>query len=387
MENAKGKFPLDFSTYQAVYPDDFVFCFFDVDETPRTVGLSSITGMITGAYTVLYTKDINKIYLYYFYLCLDDKKGLRPLYRGLRKTVPFDSFMASRIPVPSPEEQQQIARYLDWKTCKINKFIERKKKFWLLLKEQTEFLAYGEKDNSCIKTCADWKSLFPEHWEFKKARRIFSESVIKNTKGKELLAVTQDRGILLKSMCTQKYVSPAGSYAALKLVKKDNFVISLRSFQGGIEFSEYEGIVSPAYTVMMLKREYSDNRLLIFYRVLFKSSNFIRLLNTIISGVRDGKSISFSDFSELEIPLPPLSELGEILVSFQEYMKIKKLAGREIELIQEYRARLVSDVVTGKVDVRSVEIPKFSFRQMLEWEFDKRLEGVEDMIEEEGIVE
>lgn len=113
LENAKGKFPADFSTYQTVYPNDFVFCFFDVDETPRTVGFSTLSGMITGAYTVLSTKGINQKYLYYYYLCIDNKKGLRPLYKGLRKTVPFDAFMASKLPVPTEVEQQQISRYLD----------------------------------------------------------------------------------------------------------------------------------------------------------------------------------------------------------------------------------------------------------------------------------
>ncbi|MEE4355478.1 MAG: restriction endonuclease subunit S, partial [Desulfococcaceae bacterium] len=140
LENARGKFPADFSTYQAVYPDDLVFCFFDVDETPRTVGLSSLAGMITGAYTVLTVtlRGINRKYLYYYYLNIDNQKGLRPIYRGLRKTVPFDSFMASRMPVPPLPEQQQIARFLDWKTSKISKFIRVKKKLIALLKEQKQ---------------------------------------------------------------------------------------------------------------------------------------------------------------------------------------------------------------------------------------------------------
>ncbi|MEW8420057.1 MAG: restriction endonuclease subunit S [Candidatus Thiodiazotropha endolucinida] len=218
---------------------------------------------------------------------------------------------------------------------------------------------YGGKDNSHIDGFRGWPTLFPSHWTFQKGKRIFSEISKKNNNGKELLAVTQDRGVILKKLCSQNYVSPAGSLAGLKLVQQNDFVISLRSFQGGIEFSEHEGIVSPAYTVMALKDDYSDERFLIFYRVLFKSKNFIKLLNTVISGIRDGKNISFSDFSELEIPVPPIEELDDILKAFRDYEKVRKITEREIELIQEYRTRLVSDVVTGEVDVRSVEIPDF----------------------------
>src|SRR5690606_35880115 len=82
MENPEGKFPAEFDTYQEVKKDDFIFCLFDVEETPRTVGLSDFDGMITGAYTVFDTQPTAaKKFLYYFYLNLDEKKRLKFLYR------------------------------------------------------------------------------------------------------------------------------------------------------------------------------------------------------------------------------------------------------------------------------------------------------------------
>ena len=88
MENPQGKFPAEFDTYQEVNSGDFVFCLFDVEETPRCVGLSDFEGMITGAYTVMQVSSkFDKRFLYYFYLNLDKDKRLRPLYTGLRNTI------------------------------------------------------------------------------------------------------------------------------------------------------------------------------------------------------------------------------------------------------------------------------------------------------------
>ncbi|MDM1350693.1 restriction endonuclease subunit S [Myroides marinus] len=122
MENPEGKFPAEFDTYQEVKKGDFVFCLFDVEETPRTVGLSNFDGMITGAYTVMTVNSIiNKKFLYYYYLSLDEKKKLKYLYKGLRNTIPKDSFFSLKTILPSDEEQSQIVSYLEEIEEKISK--------------------------------------------------------------------------------------------------------------------------------------------------------------------------------------------------------------------------------------------------------------------------
>lgn len=113
MENPEGKFPAEFDTYQKVRAGDFVFCLFDVEETPRAVGLSSHDGMITGAYTVFGADSaVSKEFLYLFYLNLDSRKMLRPLYRGLRNTIPKDAFLSFKTPLPSLREQKEIVRFV-----------------------------------------------------------------------------------------------------------------------------------------------------------------------------------------------------------------------------------------------------------------------------------
>ena len=108
ISSGKGKFPSDFSTYQVVEPSDMVFCLFDVDETPRTVGLSDNTGMITGAYTVFQPHDALPEYLLLYFTVIDNKKGFKPIYSGLRKVIGKDTFARQTMFLPSIEEQKEI---------------------------------------------------------------------------------------------------------------------------------------------------------------------------------------------------------------------------------------------------------------------------------------
>ena len=130
MENPTGKFPSSFDSYQEVNKGDFVFCLFDNEETPRTVGLSEFYGMITGAYDVFGCNKpgILPQFLLYYYLTIDDSKLMRPLYKGLRKTIPFDSFMRYRIPLPPLSEQEKIVSYLDSKTLIINSYVAERER-------------------------------------------------------------------------------------------------------------------------------------------------------------------------------------------------------------------------------------------------------------------
>ena len=123
IESGKGKFPKDFDTYQIVKPNELVFCLFDIDETPRTVGLVETKGMLTGAYTAfkVYTELANPEYIYNYYLCVDNIKALKPYYSGLRKTVRADKFQQIYMPLPPLDEQQAIVAYIEEKCQKIDK--------------------------------------------------------------------------------------------------------------------------------------------------------------------------------------------------------------------------------------------------------------------------
>ena len=126
VDNGGGKFSADMGTSQEVRVGDLVFCFFDVPETPRTVGLSDHDGMITGAYTVFECQGpVIARYFDLFYRAMDDRKLLSPLYSGLRNTIPPARFLGAKSPVPPLSEQAAIARYLDDETANIDFAIDR----------------------------------------------------------------------------------------------------------------------------------------------------------------------------------------------------------------------------------------------------------------------
>lgn len=126
MENPEGKFPAEFNTYQEVRPADLVFCLFDVDETPRTVGLSTLHGMITGAYTVFecIVPSIAR-FLYYFYLAVDHQKSLKPFYTGLRKVVQKSTFLGIKVAVPPKSEIEPILTLLEKEVGSVDAGIAR----------------------------------------------------------------------------------------------------------------------------------------------------------------------------------------------------------------------------------------------------------------------
>ncbi len=142
IESGKGKFPKDFDDYQIVKHKELVFCLFDIDETPRTVGLVDVEGMITGAYTALKVDENIALpeYIYNYYLCVDEIKGLKPYYSGLRKTVRPDKFLQLYIPLPPLAEQRAIVEYIDRKCGNINSLISELEAEIAYLKEYKQRL-------------------------------------------------------------------------------------------------------------------------------------------------------------------------------------------------------------------------------------------------------
>ena len=177
MENPEGKFPAEFDSYQPVKTGDFIFCLFDVEETPRTVGISPFDGMITGAYTVFKASpEINHEYLHYLYYSLDKHKTLKFLYRGLRNTIPKENFYAFKSILPPKAEQDKIVNFLDKKIKHIDDAVAIKERQIELLKEHKQIIIQnavtkGLNPNTPMKDSGvEWIGDIPEHWGVKKMR-------------------------------------------------------------------------------------------------------------------------------------------------------------------------------------------------------------------------
>lgn len=219
---------------------------------------------------------------------------------------------------------------------------------WNTAIEKTERLiaAKEKRYSSFIRTLIDDKC---GSWEHIRADKIFKSVPEKGHGEAELLSVTQDRGVIPRTMLEGRVMSPEGGTESYKLIKVGDFAISLRSFQGGIEYSRYQGLISPAYTVLRPKVELHDE----FYRHFFKSYLFIeKYLSIAVIGIRDGKQISIPDFMTVKIPLPPLDQQKQIASVLNTTRQEIDLLKKQAEAFRKQKRGLMQKLLTGQWRVR-----------------------------------
>lgn len=196
-----------------------------------------------------------------------------------------------------------------------------------------------------------WIGEIPEGWRVEKGKSIFFQSKDKGNTKLTLLSATQKNGMQPQHLLNGVVqVKEDADLQTFKTVHKDDYVISLRSFQGGFEMSEYEGVCSPAYTVFR-PREIINKR---YYKYLFKTQPFIDKINSFYQGIREGKSIHFEEFSMMDIPIPPLSEqkaIAEFLDrKCEEIDEMVALQGKIIEELKAYKQSIITEAVTKGLD-------------------------------------
>lgn len=192
----------------------------------------------------------------------------------------------------------------------------------------------------------EWLGQIPSSWNTLRIKHVLKEVSEKGYPNEQLLSATQDEGVVPRDSREQRVVMPIGALQTFKLVQNDDFVISLRSFQGGIEHSAYRGLVSPAYTVLRRTRDIEAG----FLKYLMKSSLFISELNVSVTGIRQGKNIDFKELSYSLIPIPSKSE-QERIVAFLDQKTAEIDAAIEkkqrlIELLKEQKSILINQAVT-----------------------------------------
>lgn len=178
--------------------------------------------------------------------------------------------------------------------------------------------------------------IMPVDWDGTiQAKKLFKKHTDKKHDGDlEILAATQERGIVPRSQIGIDIQCSDEGVKGYKKVSKGDFVISLRSFQGGIEYSEYTGIISPAYTVLKPIKDISTG----FYRNYFKTDTFIKRLNGAVYGIRDGKQIGYRDFGDMYVHCPPLAEqerIAEILIQCDRVIELKEQKLDELKQLKK----------------------------------------------------
>lgn len=185
---------------------------------------------------------------------------------------------------------------------------------------------------------------FGGEWRKLGAGETFKSFSEKGFDNEDLLSATQDRGMIPRTMLEGRVTMPTTGTQGFKLVEKGDFVISLRSFQGGLEYSYYRGLVSPAYTVLKPKKPINEE----FYKQYFKSYDFIGYLSIAVIGIRDGKQISYDDFCTVKIPYPSIKEQVAIAQVLQGADKEISLLKIKREKLKEQKKGLMQQLLTGK---------------------------------------
>lgn len=361
MVNPKGKFPAQFNTYKVVKPDDFVFCLFDIDETPRGVGLSPLKGMITGAYDIFSpTPRINPRFLYHYYLFVDEGKLMKPLYTGLRKTIQRGVFASLKAPLPPPDEQAAIVRFLDHANRKIDGFIRAKRKLIGLLNEQKQAIIHravtrGLNPEAPLKSSGiPWLGDIPKHWEAPRIKTVLLERDARSHEGSEvLLSLTRNRGLIARSDMTDK-IHSARTLVGYKLYSPGEIVMNrMQAWSGMFGTGPISGMVSPDYAVYKILGGNDSTFLL----ARLKASDLVSQFAIESKGIGTGFNRLYNDrLGAIPISLSPPDE-QRVIAKWIE-INTSKLSSaiarteREIALMQEYRTRLTADIVTGKLDVR-----------------------------------
>lgn len=326
-----GKFYFDSSSivYSKIRPNLNKVC------APDFEGICS-----ADCYSISVKDGIHKAYLLNFMLSREfyRRAVASSMRTGMPKINQDDlNLIALAIP-PGFNEQQKIAAILTTQ----DRVIELKEKLLAEKQRQKKYLMQQ------LLTGKKRLPGFNGEWKCPRAKEIFLSVSNKNHNGNlEVLSATQDKGIVQRDQIDIDIKYDKSSLSNYKKVEAGNFVISLRSFQGGIEYSAFTGLVSPAYTVLQAKTVISAE----FYKQFFKSENYINRLNGAVYGIRDGKQISYEDFGRLQIPSPAYEEQTAIAEVLSTADREIDLLRQDIEQERQKKKALMQLLLTGIVRV------------------------------------
>lgn len=366
----KSKEKLD--DYHLAYPNDLVVNSMNV--VIGSVGVSRYFGAISPVYYALFPRGTANIRYYEYIFKLptfeETLKGLGNGILEIRKRIPMSRLNDVPLPVPPREEQDQIVHFLDWKVSLINKLITAKRKQIKLLNEReavyiSRIVLSGMNSSVKKKDCGvKWIGEIPDHWETMRCKYLFRERDERSEEGKEQhLSMSQKYGLVPDSQLDERRML-SESYKGGKLCYEDDLVLNrLKAHLGVFALAPQLGVVSPDYTVLMPNK----SRIIPAYaETVLKSIRCRGELRIRVRGIVEGFwRLYTDDFNTIILPVPPLKEQEIIMCQIAEYKQKTKafcdILSQEIAVLQELKTSIISDVVTGKIDVRNVEIPEFVF--------------------------
>lgn len=325
------------------------------------IALSEIDVVVSAGYIVIKeSQPIDKGYFKYL-LHRYDVAYMKLLGSGVRQTISFNHIANSLLLYPPLEEQSLIANFLDKKNTQIDEAIAIKEQQIALLKERKQIIiqkavTQGLDPNVPMKDSGvDWIGKIPAHWEVRRSKFLFAQRKERAWKDDVQLSATQAYGVIpqdqYEELTGKRVVKIQFHLDKRKHVEKDDFVISMRSFQGGLERAWARGCIRSSYVVLRALEAIDPA----FYGYLLKLSAYIAALQQTASFIRDGQDLNFDNFSQVDLFIPPIDEQCEIAKYISTFMDSSDegivLLQRQIEKLKEYKTTLINSAVTGKIKV------------------------------------
>lgn len=285
-------------------------------------------------------------------------------------TTRFSEMKNILLPVPPREEQDQIVRFLDWKVSAINRLINIKRKEIRAIDAMkrsvvSDAVTHGLDTTVSMKySGVRWLGNIPVHWSIIKLRQILHPVSVKNHPELPLLSVVREQGIIVRDAKDKEanHNFIPDDLSNYKVVKSGQFVMNkMKAWQGSYGISDFTGIVSPAYFIFDVS--FSN---LEYFHYAIRSKVYVNFFAQASDGIRVGQwDLKMEKMKEIPFIVPPADEQ----IAITEHIKttilryeaaIEKLSS-EIRTLEELKTSLISDVVTGKIDVRDIDIPEYEF--------------------------
>lgn len=364
----------DFTAYKLAYPNDIVINSMNI--LSGSVGLSKYFGCVSPVYYMLRPFNDNFDVRYFNYIFQTKvfqlslfglgngiliKESGNGKFNTIRMRIPMEKFGNLLIPVPNEKEQIKISNYLDTQCSEIDATAEDIQKEISLLEDYkksviTEAVTKGLNPDAEMKDSGvKWLPKIPKHWKVIPSKYLFANSDIRRQTGDEQLTASQKYGIITQKDYTAKenaqVVLATQGLEKWKHVEPNDFIISLRSFQGGLEMSEITGCITWHYVVLKAQKKVYHK----YYKWLFKSARYINALQGTCNFIRDGQDLRFSNFALVplfELPLEEQQQIADYLdTKCSEIDTLIADKKRQLDILTDYKKSLIYEYITGKKEV------------------------------------
>ncbi len=321
-------------------------------------------GIISPAYTVLTAHDdSSRDYLTYLFKSSRFIDSLTLAVTGIREgqNIDYSRLAVDLLPVPPVEEQAAIVKYLAHANTRIDNAIAAKRRLIALLEEQKSLLAehaiFGEPCDGIQRrdSAVPWLGEVPVEWDLAAVRYTFRAVTRTPIGNEEKFSVTQKQG-LVRTDAMEENSTQAGSFENFQACHPGDLVLNKYKAHLGVFWGAKEpGLITPNYSVFKPVRPVNND----FIEILFRTSRYIQAFRHSVYGVTEGMSPLYTkDFYRIPLLLPPASIQSKIVEQVRTESAVL-MSGtskfvREIDLLEEYRSRLIAEVVTGQVDVRAI---------------------------------